>query len=113
VRLRFWLHSGRRTRALRACLLACLPACLPCLLVCLPACLRACVRAWVDPAVQYWDGHLTRAARGSIKRRTACWLAGYLEDCDMRRTPTPPCNYRPVPLGLLARAAEEQDADLA
>jgi hypothetical protein len=98
---------------LLACLLACLCLCaLRALPACLFACLLACVRALVDPAVQYWDGHLTRAARGSIKRRIAGWLFRGLH-CDMRRTPTRLCNYRPVPLGLLARAAEEQDADLA
>jgi hypothetical protein len=95
------------------CLRACLRAlCLACLSVCLLACWLACVRALVDPAVQYRDGHLTRAARGSIKRRIAGWLFRGLH-CDMRRTPTRLCNYRPVPLGLLARAAEEQEADLA
>lgn len=95
------------------CLRACLRAlCLACLSVCLLACLLACVRALVDPAVQYWDGYLTRAARGSIKRRIAGWLFRGLH-CDMRRTPTRLCNYRPVPLGLLAWAAEEQEADLA
>ena len=79
-----------------------------CEVVCSPACLLACVRGWT----RHWDGHLTRAQRESNRPRGGP-LAGYLEDCDMRRTPIRLCNYRPVPLGLLARAAEEQDAELA
>lgn len=92
-----------------ACLFACLPVCL---LACVPVCLLACVRGWTRHS---WDGHLTRQrVRGSINQEADyCWLAGHLEDCDMRRTPTRTCNYRPVPLGLLARAAGEQEADLA
>lgn len=60
---------------MRCVVLVCLRACLRALcLACLSVCLLACVRALVDPAVQFWDGHLTRAARGSIKRQTAGWL---------------------------------------
>lgn len=95
-----------------ACLFACLPVCLlACLRTCLLACLLACVRGWTRHS---WDGHLTRAVRAWIDQEADyCWLAGHLEDCDMRRTPTRTCNNRPVPLGLLARAAGEQEADLA
>ena len=95
--------------------LVCLPAvpCLPCLVglpvCCLLACLLAGVRAWVDPA--YLGAGIRPGQR--VDRSRGGLLAGYFEDCDMRRTPTRPCNYRPVPLGLLARAAGEQEADLA
>lgn len=98
---------------MRCCVLVCLPA-LPCL-VCPPASLFACllagVRAWVDPAylgTGNRPGQRVDRSRGGLLAGTA-----YLEDCDMRRTPTRLCNYRPVPLGLLARAAGEQEADLA
>jgi hypothetical protein len=96
-----------------ACLFACLPACLPALSACLLACLLACVRSCVGGPGSTVLGRAFDQGRAWIDQEADCWLAGYLEDCDMRRTPTPPCNYRPVPLGLLARAAEEQDADLA
>ena len=91
------------------CLLACLLACLPaCLSVCLRAAyLRASVRALVDPALGRAFGpgrSVDRSRGGLLLGRTAC---------DMRRTPIRPCNYRPVPLGLLARAPEKQETELA
>lgn len=97
---------------MRCVVLACLPA-LPACLVCPPACLLACLLA----CVLRWTRHILKWAldQGSawLDQEADCWLAGYLENCDMRRTPTRLCNYRPVPLGLLARAAGEQEANLA
>ena len=95
--------------------LVCLPA-VPCLprLAGLPVCcLLACLLAFL----LRWTRHILERAfdQGSawVDQEADCWLAGYFEDCDMRRTPTRLCNYRPVPLGLLARAAGEQEANLA
>jgi hypothetical protein len=62
VRLRFWLHSGRRTRArLFVCLLAC------CVLL-------PCVRALVGPGIIIGTG--IRQGAAWIKRRTAADFGG-------------------------------------
>ena len=87
-------------------------ACLPCLALSArpPVCLLACVLWWTRHILEW---ALLDQGSAWLDQEADCWLAGYLENCDMRRTPTRLCNYRPVPLGLLARAAGEQEANLA